>query len=127
MEEGSLRCDCNVSVRRLGEPLGTRCEIKNLNSVRFVMQAIEVEARRQLELIEAGGMVEQQTRLFDSVRGETRPMRAKEHAHDYRSFPDPDLLPPVLRDAWREELRAELPELPVTNKARLLAEPGLRP
>jgi len=127
MEEGSLRCDCNVSVRRLGEPLGTRCEIKNLNSVRFVMQAIEVEARRQIELIEAGGAVEQQTRLFDSVRGETRPMRSKEHAHDYRYFPDPDLLPLVLDDAWIAELSAQLPELPDAKKARLVAEYGLRP
>src|SRR5881227_1665377 len=127
MEEGSLRCDCNVSVRRPGEPLGTRCEIKNLNSVRFVMQAIEVEARRQIELIEAGGAVEQQTRLFDSNRGETRPMRSKEHAHDYRYFPDPDLLPLVLDPAWVEELRAELPELPDAKKARFVAEYGLRP
>ena len=127
MEEGSLRCDCNVSVRRLGEPLGTRCEIKNLNSVRFVMQAIEVEARRQIELIEAGGAVEQQTRLFDSARGETRPMRSKEHAHDYRYFPDPDLLPFVLEAAWIEELRAQLPELPDAKKARFVAEYGLRP
>ena len=93
MEEGSLRCDCNVSVRRPGEAYGTRCEIKNVNSVRFVMQAIEYEARRQIELIEEGGAVEQQTRLFDSGRGMTRPMRSKEHAHDYRYFPDPDLLP----------------------------------
>src|SRR5436190_6463731 len=127
MEEGSLRCDCNVSVRRLGEPLGTRCESKNLNSVRFVMQAIEVEARRQIELIEAGGAVEQQTRLFDSARGETRPMRSKEHAHDYRYFPDPDLLPLVLDEAWIEELRAQLPELPDAKKARFVAEYGLRP
>src|SRR5437588_6214023 len=127
MEEGSLRCDCNVSVRRPGEPYGTRCEIKNLNSVRFVMQAIEVEARRQIELIEAGGAVEQQTRLFDSVRGETRPMRSKEHAHDYRYFPDPDLLPLVLDEAWIEALRAQLPELPDAKKARFVAEYGLRP
>src|SRR5437764_544744 len=127
MEEGSLRCDCNVSVRRPGEPLGTRCEIKNLNSVRFVMQAIEVEARRQIELIEAGGAVEQQTRLFDSNRGETRPMRSKEHAHDYRYFPDPDLLPLFLDDAWIAELRARLPELPDAKKARFVAESGLRP
>src|SRR3954471_19174791 len=89
MEEGSLRCDCNVSVRHPGDPLGTRCEIKNLNSVRFVMQAIDVEARRQIALIEAGGVVEQLTRLYDSTRGATKPMRLKEHAHDYRYFPDP--------------------------------------
>ena len=127
MEEGSLRCDCNVSVRRPGDPLGTRCEIKNLNSVRFVMQAIEYEARRQIELIEEGGAVEQQTRLFDSTRGETRPMRSKEHAHDYRYFPDPDLLPLVLDPAWIEELRAQLPELPDAKKARFVAEYGLRP
>jgi aspartyl-tRNA(Asn)/glutamyl-tRNA(Gln) amidotransferase subunit B len=132
MEEGSLRCDCNVSVRRVlangeREPLGTRCEIKNLNSVRFVMQAIEYEARRQIELIEAGGAVEQQTRLFDSNRGETRPMRSKEHAHDYRYFPDPDLLPLVLEEAWIDELRAQLPELPDKKKARFVAEYGLRP
>src|SRR5437016_3696121 len=111
MEEGSLRCDCNVSVRYPGEPYGTRCEIKNLNSVRFVMQAIDYEARRQVELIEDGGTVEQQTRLYDSGRGVTRPMRSKEHAHDYRYFPDPDLLPLVLDPAWIEELRARLPEL----------------
>src|SRR5436305_1764647 len=125
MEEGSLRCDCNVSVRRPGDPLGTRCEIKNLNSVRFVMQAIEYEARRQIELIEEGGTVEQQTRLFDSNRGETRPMRTKEHAHDYRYFPDPDLLPLVLDPAWIEELRAGLPELPDAKKARFITDFGL--
>src|SRR5437762_1472374 len=126
MEEGSLRCDCNVSVRRPGDPLGTRCEIKNLNSMRFVMQAIEYEARRQIELIEEGGTVEQQTRLFDSARGVTRPMRSKEHAHDYRYFPDPDLLPLVLDPAWVEQLRAGLPELPDAKKARFVAEYGLR-
>jgi aspartyl-tRNA(Asn)/glutamyl-tRNA(Gln) amidotransferase subunit B len=126
MEEGSLRCDCNVSVRRPGEPYGTRCEIKNLNSVRFVMQAIEVEARRQVELIEEGGAVEQQTRLFDSGRGVTRPMRSKEHAHDYRYFPDPDLLPLELEPAWLERLRAGLPELPDAKKARFVADYGLR-
>jgi aspartyl-tRNA(Asn)/glutamyl-tRNA(Gln) amidotransferase subunit B len=127
MEEGSLRCDCNVSVRRPGEPYGTRCEIKNVNSVRFVMQAIEHEARRQIELIEEGGTVEQQTRLFDSGRGVTRPMRSKEHAHDYRYFPDPDLLPLELDPEWVERLRAELPELPDAKRARLVAEYGLRP
>src|SRR5689334_10337555 len=127
MEEGSLRCDCNVSVRRPGDPLGTRCEIKNLNSVRFVVQAIEYEARRQIELIEEGGSVEQQTRLFDSSRGVTRPMRSKEHAHDYRYFPDPDLLPLALDPAWIEELRAGLPELPDTKKARFIRDYGLRP
>jgi aspartyl-tRNA(Asn)/glutamyl-tRNA(Gln) amidotransferase subunit B len=93
MEEGSMRCDCNVSVRRPGGELGTRCEIKNVNSIRFVMQAIEYEARRQIEIIEDGGTIRQETRLFDSGRGETRSMRSKEDAHDYRYFPDPDLLP----------------------------------
>ncbi len=127
MEEGSLRCDCNVSVRRPGEPYGTRCEIKNVNSVRFVMQAIEYEARRQIELIEEGGTVEQQTRLFDSGRGVTRPMRSKEHAHDYRYFPDPDLLPLELDAAWVERLRTALPELPDAKRARFVAEYGLRP
>ena len=127
MEEGSLRCDCNVSVRRPGEPYGTRCEIKNVNSVRFVMQAIEYEARRQVELIEEGGAVEQQTRLFDSGRGVTRPMRSKEHAHDYRYFPDPDLLPLELDAEWVERLRAGLPELPDAKWARFVAEYGLRP
>src|SRR6266478_941558 len=122
MEEGSLPCDCNVSVRHPGEPRGTRCEIKNLNSIRFVMQAIEYEARRQVELIEAGGAVAQETRLWDSGRGETRPMRSKEHAHDYRYFPDPDLLPLVLDPAWIEELRAELPDLPDAKKARFVAK-----
>ena len=96
MDEGSLRCDVNVSVRRPGEPYGTRCEIKNVNSVRYVMQAIEYEARRQVELIEEGGKVAQETRLYDVARGITRPMRSKEEAHDYRYFPDPDLLPLVL-------------------------------
>jgi aspartyl-tRNA(Asn)/glutamyl-tRNA(Gln) amidotransferase subunit B len=126
MEEGSLRCDCNVSVRRPGEPYGTRVEIKNLNSVRFVMQAIEYEARRQIELIEEGGTVEQQTRLYDSARGVTRAMRSKEHAHDYRYFPDPDLLPLELDPEWVDRLRAALPELPDAKKARFVAEYGLR-
>ncbi len=127
MEEGSLRCDCNVSVRRPGEPYGTRCEIKNVNSVRFVMQAIEYEARRQIELIEEGGAVEQQTRLFDSSRGVTRPMRSKEHAHDYRYIPDPDLLPLELDATWVERLRASLPELPDAKRRRFVAEYDLRP
>src|SRR4051812_25557169 len=127
MEEGSLRCDCNVSVRRPGEPYGIRCEIKNVNSVRFVMQAIEYEARRQIALIEEGGAVEQQTRLFDSVRGVTRPMRSKEHAHDYRYFPDPDLLPLELDPEWVARLHGELPELPDAKRARFVAEYGLRP
>jgi len=125
MEEGSLRCDCNVSVRRPGEPLGTRCEIKNLNSIRYVMQAIEYEARRQIEILEEGGRVEQQTRLFDSGRGITRPMRSKEEPHDYRYFPDPDLLPLVLDPAWVERLRGELPERPDAKKARFVSDYGL--
>jgi len=125
MEEGSLRCDCNVSVRRPGEPLGTRCEIKNLNSIRYVMQAIDYEARRQTEIIEEGGTIAQQTRLFDAGRGITRPMRSKEEAHDYRYFPDPDLLPLVLDREWVERIRAELPERPDAKKARFMAEYGL--
>src|SRR6202162_5725724 len=112
MEEGSLRCDCNVSVRRPGDPLGTRCEIKNLNSVRFAIEAIEHEARRQIEVLEGGGTIRQETRLYDTGRGITRPMRSKEDAHDYRYFPDPDLLPLVLEPEWIEQLRAELPALP---------------
>ncbi len=125
MEEGSLRSDCNVSVRRPGEPLGTRCEIKNLNSVRYVMQAIDYEARRQIEILEEGGRVEQQTRLFEAGRGITRPMRSKEEAHDYRYFPDPDLLPLVLDPDWVAHLRAELPELPDAKKARFISDYGL--
>ena len=125
MEEGSLRCDCNVSVRKPGAPFGTRCEIKNLNSVRFVMQAIEVEARRQIEIIEDGGTIAQQTRLFDTARGETRPMRSKENDYDYRYFPDPDLLPLVLDPAWVAGLKAGLPELPDKKCARFVADYGL--
>jgi aspartyl-tRNA(Asn)/glutamyl-tRNA(Gln) amidotransferase subunit B len=125
MEEGSLRCDCNVSVRRPGEPYGTRCEIKNLNSIRYAMQAIDYEARRQIEILEEGGRIEQQTRLFDTGRGITRPMRSKEEAHDYRYFPDPDLLPLVLDPEWVERLRSELPELPDAKKARFMSEYGL--
>jgi aspartyl-tRNA(Asn)/glutamyl-tRNA(Gln) amidotransferase subunit B len=122
MEEGSLRCDCNVSVRKPGAPFGTRCEIKNLNSVRFVMQAIEIEARRQIEIIEDGGKIAQETRLFDTARGETRPMRSKENDFDYRYFPDPDLLPLVLDPAWVAKLKAELPELPDRKRARYVSE-----
>jgi len=120
MEEGSLRCDANVSVRRPGAELGTRAEIKNLNSMRFVGRAIDYEARRQIELIEAGDEVVQETRLYDSERGETRSMRSKEEAHDYRYFPDPDLLPVVLDDALIERVRAELPELPDVKKERFV-------
>jgi aspartyl-tRNA(Asn)/glutamyl-tRNA(Gln) amidotransferase subunit B len=125
MEEGSLRCDCNVSVRRPDEPYGTRCEIKNLNSIRFVMQAIDYEARRQVDILEEGGKVEQQTRLFDGGRGITRPMRSKEEAHDYRYFPDPDLLPLVLDPEWVKQLRAGLPELPDAKKVRFMSAYGL--
>ncbi|MCC7271223.1 MAG: Asp-tRNA(Asn)/Glu-tRNA(Gln) amidotransferase subunit GatB, partial [Alphaproteobacteria bacterium] len=127
MEEGSLRCDCNVSVRRPGGELGTRCEIKNVNSIRFVMQAIEHEARRQVEVIEDGGTIRQETRLFDSARGITRPMRSKEHAHDYRYFPDPDLLPLVLTPEFVARIKAGMPELPDAKKARFVAEYGLSP
>ena len=125
MEQGSLRADVNVSVRRPGEPLGTRCEIKNLNSIRFIRQAIEHEARRQIEILEDGGTIEQETRLFDPGRGETRAMRSKEEAHDYRYFPDPDLLPLELDPDWVEEMRAGLPELPDAKKARFVADYGL--
>ncbi|MEY4680770.1 MAG: Asp-tRNA(Asn)/Glu-tRNA(Gln) amidotransferase subunit GatB [Alphaproteobacteria bacterium] len=127
MEEGSLRCDANVSVRRPGGELGTRCELKNINSIRFVMQAIEYEARRQVELLEEGGTIRQETRLFDSAKGVTRPMRSKEHAHDYRYFPDPDLLPLVLDRKWIEEVRASLPELPDAKKARFVSDYKLTP
>ncbi len=125
MEEGSLRCDVNVSVRKPGDPLGTRCEIKNVNSVRFVMQAIEYEANRQIGIIEDGGTIDQETRLFDANRGTTRSMRSKEHAHDYRYFPDPDLLPLVLDAGFVERLRAGLPELPDERKARYTKDFGL--
>jgi aspartyl-tRNA(Asn)/glutamyl-tRNA(Gln) amidotransferase subunit B len=125
MEEGSLRADVNVSVRKHGEPYRTRCEVKNVNSVRFVMQAIEAEAKRQIAVWEDGGTVEQETRLFDPGRGETRSMRSKEDAHDYRYFPDPDLLPLVLDEAWVAELKAALPELPDVRLARFMAEYGL--
>ena len=127
MEEGSLRCDCNVSVRRPGEALGTRCEIKNVNSIRYVMQAIDYEARRQIEVIEDGGTIRQETRLFDAGRGETRSMRSKEEAHDYRYFPDPDLLPLTLDKDWVEGLRRALPELPDAKKARFIADYKLTP
>jgi aspartyl-tRNA(Asn)/glutamyl-tRNA(Gln) amidotransferase subunit B len=125
MEEGSMRADVNVSVRKPGDKFGTRCEIKNVNSIRFVQQAVEYEARRQIELIEDGGVVKQQTRLFDANRGETRAMRSKEEAHDYRYFPDPDLLPLELDAAWVETIKAGLPELPDPKKARFMKEYGL--
>jgi aspartyl-tRNA(Asn)/glutamyl-tRNA(Gln) amidotransferase subunit B len=127
MEEGSLRCDVNVSVRRPGEGLGTRCEIKNVNSIRYVQQAIEYEARRQIEVIEEGGKIRQETRLFDSGRGVTRTMRSKEDSHDYRYFPDPDLLPLELDPAWVERLKTTLPELPDAKKTRFMADFGLSP
>ncbi len=118
MEEGSMRADVNVSVRKPGDPFGTRTETKNVNSVRFVMQAIEHEARRQVELIEEGGKVAQETRLFDPDKGTTRPLRSKEEAHDYRYFPDPDLLPLELDDQFLEDCRASLPELPDAKRKR---------
>jgi aspartyl-tRNA(Asn)/glutamyl-tRNA(Gln) amidotransferase subunit B len=127
MEEGSLRADVNVSVRRHNEPFRTRCEVKNVNSIRFVMQAIEAEAKRQVEIWESGGTVDQETRLFDPGRGLTRSMRSKEDAHDYRYFPDPDLLPLVLDEGWIAELRANLPELPDAKRRRFMAEYGLPP
>ncbi len=122
MEKGNLRADVNVSVRRPGEPLGTRCEIKNLNSIRFLGQAIEVEARRQIARIESGDSIVQETRLFDPERGETRSMRSKEEAHDYRYFPDPDLLPLELSQAYVDDLRHTLPELPEAKRTRFAAE-----
>ncbi len=125
MEEGSMRADVNVSVRKHGEPYRTRCEVKNVNSVRFVMQAIEAEAKRQVEVWESGGTVEQETRLFDAARGVTRSMRSKEDAHDYRYFPDPDLLPLVLDEDWIAELKAGLPELPDAKKRRYTKDFGL--
>ena len=112
MEEGSLRADVNGSGRKLAEALGTRCEIKNVNSIRFIGQAIEHEARRQIEIIEGGGKIEQETRLFDAGKGETRSMRSKEEAHDYRYFPDPDLLPLEFDQAFVDALKAHSPELP---------------
>jgi aspartyl-tRNA(Asn)/glutamyl-tRNA(Gln) amidotransferase subunit B len=127
MEKGSLRADVNVSVRRPGEPLGTRCEIKNVNSIRFVGQAIESESRRQIGVIEDGAVIEQETRLFDPGRGETRSMRSKEEAHDYRYLPDPDLLPLELDQAWIDALAAALPELPDARKARFVVDYGLSP
>jgi aspartyl-tRNA(Asn)/glutamyl-tRNA(Gln) amidotransferase subunit B len=125
MEKGSLRADVNVSVRRPGDPLGTRCEIKNMNSVRFIGQAIEHEARRQIEIIEDGGSIVQETRLFDPGKGETRSMRSKEEAHDYRYFPDPDLLPLELTQSAVDELKAHLPELPDDKKARFVRDLAL--
>lgn len=125
MDEGSMRCDVNVSVRRPGEGLGTRCEIKNVNSVRFVQQAIEYEARRQIEVIEGGGKIVQETRLFDTKQGTTRSMRSKEDAHDYRYFPDPDLLPLTVANDMIEDIRKTMPELPDAKKHRFMKTLGL--
>src|SRR5271169_2648952 len=136
MDEGSMRADVNVSVCRVGgyekfretgsfKYLGTRCEIKNVNSMRFIAQAVEYEARRQIEVIEGGGKIRQETRLFDNRAGETRPMRSKEEAHDYRYFPDPDLLPLVLDAGWVEAIKASLPELPDEKKARFVKDYGV--
>ncbi len=125
MEEGSLRCDANISVRRPDSPLGTRCEIKNLNSVRFVVRALEYEANRQVEVIENGDHIAQETRLFDPDKGITRLMRSKEEAHDYRYFPDPDLLPLELSSEWVKALKKQLPELPDAKKCRFIEEYGL--
>ncbi|MGY6250086.1 Asp-tRNA(Asn)/Glu-tRNA(Gln) amidotransferase subunit GatB [Bosea thiooxidans] len=127
MEKGNLRADVNVSVRKPGGALGTRCEIKNVNSIRFIGQAVEAEARRQIGIIEDGGTIDQETRLYDPGKGETRSMRSKEEAHDYRYFPDPDLLPLEFDDAFVGELKAHLPELPDAKKARFIAEYGLSP
>jgi len=127
MEQGSLRADVNVSVRRPGEPLGTRCEIKNVNSIRFIGQAIETEARRQIGILEDGGSIRQETRLFDPGKGETRAMRSKEEAHDYRYFPDPDLLPLEFDQAYVDVLATELPELPDAKRARFISDYGLTP
>jgi aspartyl-tRNA(Asn)/glutamyl-tRNA(Gln) amidotransferase subunit B len=125
MEEGSLRADVNVSVRKPGAALGTRCEIKNVNSIRFVGQAIEYEARRQIEILEEGGSIQQETRLFDPGKGETRSMRSKEEAHDYRYFPDPDLLPLEVPQSYVDDLKAHLPELPDAKKTRFMKDFGL--
>ena len=127
MEQGSLRADINVSVRRPGEKLGTRCEIKNVNSIRFIGQAIEHEARRQIDIIEDGGSIVQETRLFDAKTGETRSMRSKEEAHDYRYFPDPDLLPLEMTQDYVGRLAEDLPELPDAKRARFIADYGLSP
>ena len=128
MDEGSMRCDVNISVRPVGSSeLRQRVEVKNVNSVRFVMQAIEIEANRQIELYEAGQTFTQETRLFDSVNMETRPMRSKENANDYRYFPDPDLLPVILTDEYIENIKNNLPELPAAKKKRYIEELGLTP
>ena len=127
MEEGSLRADINVSVRKPGDELGTRCEIKNVNSIKFIGQAIVYEAKRQIDLIEKGNLVEQQTRLFDPKKGQTRSMRSKEESHDYRYFPDPDLLPLTFTDKFVDEIKKTLPELPDVRRKRFIDEYGLSP
>jgi aspartyl-tRNA(Asn)/glutamyl-tRNA(Gln) amidotransferase subunit B len=128
MEKGELRCDANVSVRPRGSSkLGTRCEIKNLNSVRYLMKAIIHEANRQVEILESGGKIDQETRLYDPTRDETRTMRSKEDAHDYRYFPDPDLLPLIISDEQLASVKAAMPELPDVKKARYIADYGLTP
>ena len=127
MEKGNMRCDANVSVRKPGDPLGTRCEIKNVNSIRFLHKAIEFEAMRQVEILESGGKIDQETRLFDSSKGETRTMRSKEDAHDYRYFPDPDLLPLELTQQFVDDIRNSLPELPDQRKRRYIESFGLSP
>jgi aspartyl-tRNA(Asn)/glutamyl-tRNA(Gln) amidotransferase subunit B len=127
MEKGNLRADVNVSVRKPGGPLGTRCEIKNMNSINFIGQAIEYESRRQVEILEDGGVIEQETRLFDPNKGETRSMRTKEEAHDYRYFPDPDLLPLEFSQAFVDDLKADLPELPDQKRPKYVTEYGLTP
>ena len=125
MEKGNMRCDANVSVRKLGDELGTRCEIKNLNSMKFLQKAIEFEAMRQVEILESGGTISQETRLFDSAKGETRTMRTKEDAHDYRYFPDPDLLPLEFSEEFVASIKASLPELPDQKKERYIKDFGL--
>ena len=127
MEEGSMRVDVNLSMRRPGDPLGTRCEIKNVNSIRFIQQAIEYESQRQVEILEAGGKIQQETRLWDTKKCETRSMRSKEEAHDYRYFPDPDLLPLEFDDAYVEQIRVTLPELPDPKRKRFINDFGLSP
>jgi aspartyl-tRNA(Asn)/glutamyl-tRNA(Gln) amidotransferase subunit B len=127
MEKGNLRADVNVSVRKPGDKLGTRCEIKNVNSIRFIGQAIEAEARRQIDILEDGGAIEQETRLFDSAKGVTRSMRSKEEAHDYRYFPDPDLLPLELKQEFVDGLKKDLPELPDEKRKRFIREYKLSP
>jgi aspartyl-tRNA(Asn)/glutamyl-tRNA(Gln) amidotransferase subunit B len=127
MDKGNLRADVNVSVRKPGAPFGTRCEIKNVNSIRFIGQSVEVEARRQIAILEDGGTIDQETRLFDPGKGETRSMRSKEEAHDYRYFPDPDLLPLEFTQVYVDTLAAGLPELPDARKARFIADYGLSP